>query len=125
MRIVLEISDEYANKRLLLIAGSKEAVASKNPWDDFWEVKVARCNNCGECCLGLTHKDWPFNIDDEGRCEKLKEDRDGKWKCSVGYEMPFRCLVMVPKSMVPSCCVETEHQPGERTQDPPGGLVNG
>ena len=46
----------------------------------------------------------PAGVDDEGRCKALV--RDGKfWKCSEGYNTPYRCLGDPLKLNSPNCSI--------------------
>jgi hypothetical protein len=112
MIVKLEIPDSFSDQRLTLIAGNKECIATKNPWDNFWEVVTVRCDQCGNCCMGLWVQDkhrlaWP--IDDEGRCSQLQDDGD-RHPCGAGFETPFRCIPFIDRNDVLGCSVETERQ---------------
>ena len=109
MKIELEIPDCYAEMRLTIVAGQRELAARKHPHDDFWEVKTVRCNNCGECCMGICFQKEPYNPDMDGKCSKLVKEGT-KWLCSAGWETPLRCLSDSPKEVVPVCCIEYEKQ---------------
>ena len=113
MIIKLEIPDSFHDQRLTLIAGNRELVARKNPWENFWEVKVVRCSNCGECCLGLVggqFKNFPFPIDDEGRCSKLVQEGERLMCRNTGHDLPFRCLTDPALENVPCCSIRHTKQ---------------
>ena len=57
MKIEIEIPDWVGKeKRAIWIMAGIEAVASKMPWEDFWEVKTGRCSSCGRCCKKISCK---------------------------------------------------------------------
>lgn len=89
MKIELEVPDWVVNRRILILAGG-ECVAQKMPDDDHWNVKVDRCNHCGECCLDSPPT--PYGLDDEGKCVKLVLER-GVWECTAGLDKPLRCVL--------------------------------
>ena len=99
MKIEIEIDDRFAERRILILSGT-ELVASKNSWDDFWEIKEESCNLCGECCMN--EPGTFFGNDDEGKCNKLVQYGD-TWECTAGDERPWRCLDD-PKD-IPSCSI--------------------
>jgi len=108
MRIILEIPDSFADQRLTFLAGSKELIATKVPWEDFWLVKTTRCNYCGECCMDIG-ENWLWPPDDEGKCIKLVKNGD-KWECSAGHDTPVRCIPDPLKTNSPTCCITYEEQ---------------
>lgn len=80
---VFEIPKWAHERRLTLLAGV-ELLATKVPWDSFWEVKKERCNRCGQCCM--THppnseRATPYGTDDEGKCKALFLDQGDIYTC--------------------------------------------
>ena len=109
MKIEIDIPDEFAERQLTLVAGQRELAAFKLPNNDYWEIKIVRCNNCGDCCMGLCWKKEPYNPDKDGKCSKLKKEGT-KWMCSAMWETPLRCLSDPSKEVNPICCIEYERQ---------------
>lgn len=93
MKINIEIPDWVKDEQrgIYIMAGS-ELVASKMPWEDFWKVKVSRCNMCGKCC-----KD----------CRYLNKDNMCNLKAFGQYSRPFDCCIAEPRS-VPGCTSRME-----------------
>jgi Fe-S-cluster containining protein len=69
------------------------------------KTKIFPCTGCGCCCkrvglikLLLYEEDFPFNVDENGACEKLIDN-----KCSVYNDRPDVCSVykMALKSSIP------------------------
>ena len=109
MEIKLTIPDEYKNRRFWLVA-DQELVASKEPVDDFWEVKDIRCNFCGSCCMDVPPNHLPYGTDDEGKCNMLIKQSTGEWKCDTGHAKPWSCLGTPNKDNAPDCCVTFKRQ---------------
>ena len=105
MKIEIELPDWVEDQEIKILAGM-EMVAKKLPWNNYWEVKDIRCNNCGDCCMdvpvGLGK--WMFPVNAEGICSKLYEE-DGKMLCGAKYDKPYRCLDDPLKSNSPNCCI--------------------
>ena len=93
MRIELDIPDEFADGRLLILSGIR-SVAYKNPHEDHWNVVENPCNRCGECCLELPPVPW---LNDEGACENLVKEKNGTYRCKLGTKMPYTCLKCIPE----------------------------
>ena len=93
MRIELDIPDELATGRILILSGIN-TVAFKNPHEDFWNVIDTPCSRCGECCL-----DSPpvKTLNDERACTHLIKENDGTYRCGAGAKMPYVCLKGIPE----------------------------
>ena len=63
--------------------------------DKPWELKIVRCNFCGECCT-LQSPGWQgttVKAERDGYCVALipKTDEQGKFVCDLGAGRPFSC----------------------------------
>ena len=105
-----DIPKEFTEAKLFIYSGTRELVAFKNNHEDFWHVKTVRCNQCGECCMAMNYRNWPYPYDDEGNCSKLRRCGD-KWECTAGLEAPKRCLEDPNPEIVPSCCIRYKKVP--------------
>ena len=110
MKVCLEIPDEYANQRMFLISGFRDLVATKKPEEPGWYVKTENCNRCGECCMGLTHKNWPVKIDEEGTCSQLSLESPAKYKCHAQATLPLMCIVYPVTNPPEYCSIKYEKQ---------------
>lgn len=105
MKIEVEIPDWAAEARITILAGI-ECVAVKDSFNDFWLVKDARCNRCGECCLD--NPNTPFGVDDEGKCVKLYKDEDrGEYWCMAKSQRPYNCCLDPTEQEMKNldCCI--------------------
>ena len=109
MKIILEIPDSFADQHLVILAGARECVATKSPFDNFWKVKDVRCNRCGECCLDVENT-ISTPTDDEGRCTHLDQNGECDRK---PQELTMYCVAGdISKENCPSCCI-THTEQGE------------
>jgi len=95
MKITLDLPDWTDERNIRVFAGI-EPVARRLK-DGHWEIKTARCSQCGACCsnLGSGH---PFPTIDR-QCIYLTpepgKDND-KWLCGLGFSRPFGCCASTP-----------------------------
>lgn len=90
MKIKLELPDWVDERHIRIFAGSVELVAYKLAHEDFWNIKVDRCIQCGECCTNLSEL-FHEPVKD-GVCVHLKPvDRFGKRECAKPMLMSRMC----------------------------------
>lgn len=104
MKIILDLPEWADDQRITILAGM-EMIAQKAPWETKWHVKDARCNNCGECCMMLNPTDIKYAVDEEGKCEHLYREIDGRWLCGATYDKPYRCLMDPHPGNAPNCAI--------------------
>jgi hypothetical protein len=83
MKIVIELP-EWCDERDIRVMAGIELAAYKLQADNFFHVKKVCCNNCGDCCRGLSER-WLYGITENHECQYLKQDGD-LWICS---KLPF------------------------------------
>ena len=107
---LIEALPDWGKDQQFTILLGMELYASYNPNIEEVLVKKVRCDFCGQCCMTLepNHKtQTPYGVDDEGKCNALKKDRNGRWLCSVGTNRPYSCMQDV-RLNTPECCIEFE-----------------
>jgi len=81
--------------------------------DRPWELKIARCNFCGECCT-LQSPGWQdttVEAREDGYCVELipKDDEQGKFLCNLGAGRPFSCSAYAAgPNDEETCCIRWE-----------------
>jgi len=89
MRVVLDLPD-WVDERNIRITAGVELVAYKKQNEDFWRVKVDRCNMCGDCCTGW--RDGFIYPVKDGVCIHLDDpDKEGRRKCKIAINRPRLC----------------------------------
>lgn len=87
MKIEIEIPDDYIKRNLYIFAGL-EPVARKR--GDYWEVKINKCNRCGECCKKITDSNGhPFAGPDG--CIHLQQTAPDEHMCGLHIFRPHGC----------------------------------
>jgi hypothetical protein len=108
--LIEALPDWGKDQRFTILLGM-ELYASYTPPDGDLQIKTVRCDLCGQCCMDMTpnHKtQTPYGVDDEGKCNALKKERDGTWVCSAGLHKPYSCLQDPLKENTPECCIRYE-----------------
>lgn len=100
--MIVNRPDWVGNQEILVLAGM-EVLVDYVPGDPI-KIKTTRCNFCGDCCLDFPPT--PFENDEEGRCVKLERTPQGEWKCTAGFDKPYKCLLDVSKANSPDCVIE-------------------
>lgn len=106
MRIVLDLPDWVDERNIRVFAGI-ELVAKCSP-GGLWQIKTARCVQCGRCCTGL-RRFHPFPIVD-GQCAHLQQQpgkHNKRWLCALGANRPFGCSTATPNADYCSVRYET------------------
>jgi len=107
IEVIKNLPDYAKNQEILILVGM-ELLARHLPGNKL-QIKITRCNFCGECCLDYPNapKEW---IDDEGKCIKLVKDKIYPdievLKCCATYHKPYSCLHDPNKLNTPDCCIE-------------------
>jgi len=97
MKITLHLPDWVDERNIRVFAGIE--LVARCYKDGQWEIKTARCSQCGRCCTNL-RPNHPFPIID-GQCIHLQR-QPGKdnntWLCALGINRPFGCSAATPKA---------------------------
>jgi len=110
---LIEVLPDWGKNQQFTILLGMELYVSYAPGGEI-KIKKVRCDFCGQCCMDLipNHEtQTPFGVDDEGKCNALKRDRDGRWLCRPlggAVHKPYSCLQDPLKSNTPECCIEYE-----------------
>jgi hypothetical protein len=89
MKIELDLPDWVDERHIRILAGI-ELAAQKLSFNNFWQVKETRCNQCGECCMNWKKTKHYYPVIN-GRCVHLKKVGDGKYDCSIALYRSFNC----------------------------------
>ena len=102
MRIELDLPDWVENKNIYVFANFE--LAARKITGKEWEVKIGRCNHCGECCKHYYDRKGVLPTTKKGGCKNLEQRADGWW-CKT--RIPISCLVsnLNPKADYP-CSVK-------------------
>lgn len=85
----LEITiPEWAKKRPIWLIVGRELFGSYDPTYGGWNYKKKRCNQCGDCCKGITSEMHPYPVVG-GACVHL----DGNNECSLGLNCSLFCCL--------------------------------
>lgn len=82
---------KWAEKRHLRVMAGVDMLAYKLGHTNILRVKKVKCNQCGDCCRGLT-KRWIYPTTDDGTCVYLAPDNPGTWKCTC-EPVPYHCFM--------------------------------
>lgn len=110
--LIEALPDWGKDQRFTILLGM-ELYASHTPFGEIF-VKEIRCEMCGQCCMDLipNHKTMtPWGVDDEGKCNALRKNRNGHWICDPpgGKTLkPYACLQDPLKSNTPECIIRYE-----------------
>lgn len=111
MRLVFDLPD-WADERHIYILAGVEMVAYKLYGEETIHIKKTRCNQCGQCCEGLTR--WYFPLTDERACGYLHRLPDHT-ECELGIGRPMVCCTGLQQKGKygnhPKCSVEYEEKP--------------
>jgi hypothetical protein len=99
---MIELLPDWAQGKPIKLLANQELVFRKDP-DAKLQIKMIRCNLCGECCLQVPENYLQFGTNGEGRCNKLNKDGT----CDAGHQKPFACLDDPPESEFDdlNCCI--------------------
>ena len=87
MRVELDLPDWCDERHIRVFAGIEEV--ARKVHRKRWEIKTARCNKCGICCMNVKDN-WRFGIDSKtGWCKNLSYDGHDIYLC--GIDRPFTC----------------------------------
>lgn len=106
MRINIELPDwvderhirvlKDGKDNLFVLAGVEEVAKflRTGPHTERWQVKTARCDLCGECCMKV-NSNWQFGVDGKtGWCRHLEWNEGWKgYLCDQGMGRPMSCSV--------------------------------
>ena len=103
MEVNIKIDDKYNERNLYLFAGVEPVARNKN--QQGWEVKVAGCSRCGQCCKSINEK-HPLGTEDG--CRYLY-DSGSEQLCGLGYPQlglwrPHGCSIADP-TWIEDCTV--------------------
>lgn len=86
MRIELDLPDWVEERHIRIFAGIEEV--AKKLHGKPWQIKVARCDMCGKCCMDVPDN-WRFGRDEKtGWCKNLVYYAN-EYRC--GIDRPFGC----------------------------------
>jgi hypothetical protein len=95
----IKLPDWVDERHIYIFAGCEE-VARKFKGKP-WQVKTARCNWCGKCCMNVKDS-WKWGKNKEtGHCVRLEPYGGDLWICR---DRPFECAHGNPDANY--CCIE-------------------
>jgi hypothetical protein len=95
-------------RNIYVMAGIE--LAAYRPYQGELQLKVGRCNMCGECCTGLDPRTHPFPVIGRRRqCVYLTKEpgNNPMWVCGLGHNRPWGCSTTVA-SANPGCTEKME-----------------
>jgi hypothetical protein len=89
MRVLIDLPDWVDERHIYIFAGV-ELAAQKLSFNNFWQIKDTRCNQCGKCCMNFKNIKHYYPVVN-GRCVHLQERGDGKYNCGILIHRSSAC----------------------------------